>query len=119
MANIFPINKIREKAKQIPTESILPYIEIVKQWQNDYHNGTLKFDKETTREQSYNNDFFIKILGYKTKPFENWTFQPQPATIIGQHPDAVLSNSDENNVYAVIELKSVNCGSFVFIKIIN
>lgn len=108
MANIFPINKVREKAKQIPTESILSYIEIVKQWQNDYHNGTLKFDKETTREQSYNNDFFIKILGYKTKPFENWTFQPQPATIIGQHPDAVLSNSDENNVYAVIELKSAN-----------
>lgn len=108
MANIFPINKVLEKASQISTERVLPYIKIIENWHNDYHYGTLKIDKETTREQSYNNDIFIKILGYKTKPSESWTFKPQPTTIIGQHPDAILSNSDDSNVFAVVELKSAN-----------
>ncbi len=106
MANIFPINKVKEEAAKISTESILKYIDILKKWHNDYHYGSLKKDKESTREQSYNNDIFVEILGYKTKPSSNWTFQPQPATIIGQHPDAILSNTDDNNVFAVVELKA-------------
>ena len=48
---------------------------------------------------------FINILGYKIKPNNEWTFKPQPSTIIGQHPDAILSNSDDNNVFAVMNLK--------------
>ncbi|TDM49297.1 restriction endonuclease subunit M [Macrococcoides goetzii] len=108
MANIFPINKVKEQASKIKTESILNFIKIIEKWHNHYHEGSLKTDKETTIEQSYNNDFFINILGYKTKPNNEWTFKPQPSTIIGQHPDAILSNSDDNNVYAVIELKGAN-----------
>lgn len=108
MANIFPINKVKEQASKIKTESILNSIKIIEKWHNHYHEGSLKTDKETTIEQSYNNDFFINILGYKTKPNNEWTFKPQPSTIIGQHPDAILSNSDDNNVYAVIELKGAN-----------
>lgn len=47
-------------------------------------------------------------MGYKIKPNNEWTFKPQPSTIIGQHPDAILSNSDDNNVFAVIEFKGAN-----------
>ncbi|MBQ5152539.1 Eco57I restriction-modification methylase domain-containing protein [Macrococcoides caseolyticum] len=108
MANIFPINKVKEQASKIKTESIINSIKIIEKWHNHYHEGSLKTDKETTIEQSYNNDFFINILGYRTKPNNEWTFKPQPSTIIGQHPDAILSNSDDNNVYAVIELKGAN-----------
>ena len=108
MANIFPINKVKEQASKIKTDSILDSIKIIEKWHNHYHEGSLKSDKETTIEQSYNNDFFINILGYKIKPNNEWTFKPQPSTIIGQHPDAILSNSDDNNVFAVIEFKGAN-----------
>lgn len=108
MANIFPINKVKEQASKIKTDSILDSIKIIEKWHNHYYEGSLKSDKETTIEQSYNNDFFINILGYKTKPNNEWTFKPQPSTIIGQHPDAILSNSDDNNVFAVIEFKGAN-----------
>lgn len=105
MANIFPKNKVREKAEEIPTEKILPFINIIKGWQDDYHQGSLKKDKETSREQNYNHDFFITILGYTSKPSKDWTFEPQPSTIVGQRPDAILSNADEANIFAVVELK--------------
>ena len=68
MANLFGKNKLKEIAQHLDTESILDYIEIVKEWQQDYHNGTLKKDKETSREQEYNQQFFKNILGYKEKP---------------------------------------------------
>lgn len=105
MANIFPKSKVREKAEEISTEKILPFIDIIKRWQNDYHHGSLKTDKETSREQSYNHDFFMTMLGYTSKPSPDWTFEPQPSTIVGQRPDAILSNADEANVFAVVELK--------------
>ena len=107
MANLFGRNKLKEKAASISTDAVMPFIEIVKTWQNDYHHGTLKTDKETSREQAYNQDFFIRILGYKEKPAASWSFEPQATTEKGQRPDAVISYNGEN-ISAVVELKGAS-----------
>lgn len=109
MANLFGKNKLRAKAQQIETDEILDFVEIVKTWHHDYHNGSLKKDKETSREQAYNQDFFIKILGYKEKPAVPYSFEPKATTEKGQLPDAVISYTDTSkditNIAAVVELK--------------
>lgn len=109
MANLFGKNRLQDLANQIKTEEIQGFIDIVKTWHKDYHSGSLKVDKETSREQAYNQDFFIKILGYKEKPAVPFSFEPKATTDKGQLPDAVLSHTDvENdikNIAAVVELK--------------
>jgi len=107
MAGLFGKNKLKEMAQKIATDDIMPYIEIVKTWHNDYHEGTLKSDKETSREQAYNRDFFINILGYTEKPADLWSFEPKATTEKGQLPDAVISYNGEN-ISAVVELKGAN-----------
>ena len=109
MANLFGKNKLKGIAEQIDTNSVLPFIEIVKTWHNDYHNGSLRRDKETSREQEYNQQFFKTILGYKEKPASPFSFEPKATTDKGQLPDAVISYTDDSrairNISAVIELK--------------
>ncbi len=109
MANLFGKNRLRELAQQVKTENVQDYIALVKTWHKDYHSGSLKTDKETSREQAYNQDFFIKILGYREKPANPFSFEPKATTDKGQLPDAVLSYTDtENdvkNIAAVVELK--------------
>lgn len=109
MANLFGKNKLRGIAQQIDIEEIKPFIEIVKEWHEDYHNGSLKRDKETSREQEYNQQFFKAILGYKEKPASPYSFEPKATTDKGQLPDAVISYTDTTNdirnTVAVVELK--------------
>ncbi|MFO0955007.1 MAG: TaqI-like C-terminal specificity domain-containing protein [Candidatus Saccharibacteria bacterium] len=109
MARLFGKNKLRELVEKIDTESVRQYIDIVKEWSEDYHNGSLKKDKETSREQAYNRDFFIRILGYKEKPAVPYSLEPKATTDKGQLPDAVLSHTDASkhikNISAVVELK--------------
>ncbi|MDR2708737.1 MAG: hypothetical protein LBC07_02025 [Elusimicrobiota bacterium] len=54
MASLFGRNKLKEKAKLIPTSQILPHTQIIKNWQKDYHNGTLKQDKKTCAKKLFN-----------------------------------------------------------------
>lgn len=109
MARLFGKNKLRERAQKVATEDVQWAIDIVKTWHNDYHHGSLKTDKETSREQQYNQDFFIKILGYKEKPANPYTFEPKSTTVEGDYPDALLGHTDVAagiaNVSAVVELK--------------
>lgn len=109
MASLFGKNKIREIASKLSTSSIGGQIAIAKTWHQDYHSGSLKQDKETSREQAYNQDFFIKILGYKEKPAAPYSFEPKATTEQGQLPDAVIGYTDANkdvaNISAVVELK--------------
>lgn len=109
MANLFGKNKLRRIAEQVDTESVIHFIEIVKTWHEDYHNGSLKKDKETSREQEYNQAFFKTILGYKEKPATPFSFEPKATTDKGQLPDAVISYTDTandiRNITAVVELK--------------
>lgn len=112
MASLFGKNKLREIANKLQTSELENEIALVKTWHNDYHNGSLKSDKETSREQAYNQDFFIKILGYKEKPAVPYSFEPKATTDKGQLPDAVLSHTDASNdiksIAAVVELKGAS-----------
>lgn len=109
MANLFGKNKLREVALGIDTSEIIDFIDVVKTWHSDYHTGTLKKDKETSREQQYNRDFFLTILGYQEKPAVPFSFEPKATTDQGQLPDAVISYTDTpkdiKNIAAVVELK--------------
>ncbi|MEX5265964.1 Eco57I restriction-modification methylase domain-containing protein [Kocuria sp. CPCC 205231] len=109
MASIFGKRKLKDLASGISTEEIQDKLDIVRRWHQDYHHGSLKADKETSREQAYNSDFFIRILGYKDKPATPFTFEPKATTEKKQLPDAVLSYTDTSaniaNISAVIELK--------------
>lgn len=109
MASLFGKNKLREIASKLQTSELESKITLIKAWHNDYHNGSLKADKETSREQAYNQDFFIKILEYKEKPAVPFSLEPKATTDKGQLPDAVLSHTDTSkdikNVAAVVELK--------------
>lgn len=109
MANLFGKNKLREIAEAIDTNSVQDFIAIVREWHEDYHNGSLKRDKETSREQEYNHAFFKTILGYKEKPTNPFSFEPKATTDKGQLPDAVISYTDTandiRNIAAVVELK--------------
>ncbi|MEX0748776.1 MAG: TaqI-like C-terminal specificity domain-containing protein [Candidatus Saccharimonadales bacterium] len=112
MASLFGKNKLRDIATKLQTSDLEDKIAIVKTWHNDYHKGSLKADKETSREQAYNHDFFIKILGYKEKPTVPYSFEPKATTDKGQLPDAVLSHTDVTqdikNIAAVVELKGAS-----------
>ncbi|CAN5667095.1 TaqI-like C-terminal specificity domain-containing protein [soil metagenome] len=112
MASLFGKNKLRDIATKLQTSDLEEKIAIVKTWHNDYHKGSLKADKETSREQAYNQDFFIKILGYKEKPAVPYSFEPKATTDKGQLPDAVLSHTDVTkdikNIAAVVELKGAS-----------
>ncbi|MDR6794721.1 type I restriction-modification system DNA methylase subunit [Pseudarthrobacter oxydans] len=112
MASLFGKKKLEALAAEITTEEIQDKLEIVRQWHQDYHHGSLKADKETSREQQYNQDFFMKILGYKEKPATPYTFEPKATTLKKQLPDAVISFTDTaaeiENISAVIELKGAS-----------
>ncbi|MDR0299823.1 MAG: N-6 DNA methylase, partial [Streptococcaceae bacterium] len=108
MAKIFPIHKVEELAAQTETASILPLIQIVQNWQKDYHSGTLRTDKETDREQGYNQQIFGEILGYKFQPEADWTIKSKPSAQGGQIPDAILTQASEENIQAVIEYKGAS-----------
>lgn len=110
VARLFGRNTVREKAAQIPTEDIKGYIGIAQYWYDDYKHGSLKTDKETSREQGYNKDFFITILGYTEKKYGHpHTMEPKATTEQKQFPDVLLSYTDTGNgienVAAVVELK--------------
>ena len=109
MASLFGKNKLREIASKLDTAILRDKLAIVKTWQHDFHNGSLKKDKETSREQAYNHDFFVKVLGYKEKPAVPYSFEPKATTEKGQLPDAVIGYTDPTkdiaNIAAIIELK--------------
>lgn len=112
MANLFGKNRLREVAQQINTDDVSDFIAIVQTWRTDYHTGTLKADKETSREQQYNRDFFLTILGYAEKPAVPFSFEPKATTDKGQLPDAVISYTDKSNdiknIAAAVELKGAS-----------
>ncbi|MDZ7786184.1 MAG: TaqI-like C-terminal specificity domain-containing protein [Candidatus Saccharibacteria bacterium] len=112
MANLFGKNRLSEKAAEINTDEIIDFIEIVKTWHADCHDGSLKNDKETSREQEYNQSFFKNILGYKEKPTVPYNFEPKATTKTGHLPDAVISYTDKSNdienIAAVVELKGAS-----------
>ncbi|GFM17878.1 type I restriction-modification system methyltra nsferase subunit [Mycobacterium sp. PO1] len=112
MAGLFGKSKLRERAQQIQTQDVQAHIDLVRTWHSDYHQGQLKTDNETSREQGYNQDFFVTILGYRQAPIVPTTFKPKDTTESKQFPDAVLKyedpSADIKNIFAVVELKGAS-----------
>lgn len=112
VANLFGRQRLLQAARKIETDAVADALKVVQQWHADYHQGTLKADKETSREQAYNQDFFIKVLGYREKPAAPYTFEPKATTELNQLPDAILTYGDPlggtSNVAAVVELKAAS-----------
>ncbi len=46
MANLFGKNKLREIAAKLQASELEDKITLARTWHNDYHNGSLKTDKE-------------------------------------------------------------------------
>jgi Eco57I restriction-modification methylase len=112
VAGLFGRNKLREFARASVVPDLDQKIALVDTWRADYHHGSLRADKETSREQAYNQDFFIKILGYAEKPASPYSFEPKATTAFRQLPDAVLSHTDVSagisSIAAVVELKGAS-----------
>lgn len=115
MANIFPVQKLKNLASQLEYAELEQKIAIVSRWLDDYNTGTLKTDKETSREQAYNQDIFIKVLGYEEKPSNPYSFEPKPSTSKGELPDAIVGHLTQSaftfadqKVSAVVELKGTS-----------
>jgi type I restriction-modification system DNA methylase subunit len=112
MAKLFGDNKLRELAAKMSASNFAEELEIIRAWHNDFHNGTLKADKETSREQAYNQAFFVRILGYAEKPTAPFTLEPKSSTDFGQLPDVRLGYFDSQggieNTAAVVELKDAS-----------
>ena len=49
MANLFDKNKLREIAAKLQASELEDKITLARTWHNDYHNGSLKTDKETNQ----------------------------------------------------------------------
>lgn len=87
-------------------------VSVIQAWADDYHNGSLRTDNETAREQAYNRDLFGSILGYTQKPSNPHSFEPKSSTASGQIPDARIGYFDTttgvDRTIAVLELKGAN-----------
>lgn len=109
MADLFGRNQVKELAAAIETSDVVDKIEILKGWHKDLHHGSLLRDKETSREQQYNQDIFKSVLGYTEKPATPHTLIPKHSTDYGQYPDLILghfgSGTKSEDVAAVVELK--------------
>jgi hypothetical protein len=109
MANLFGHNGIRRLAALTNFEDFEEKKAIVAAWHKDFHYGTLRQDKETSREQAFNQQFFGQILGYSEKPKSPYTFEPKSSTASGQLPDARIGFFDAaskmDKTVAVVELK--------------
>jgi hypothetical protein len=57
MAELFKKNIIREKLESFTIDNFEEKLAIVKKWHNDYHNGSLKTDKEISRAPGWTQDF--------------------------------------------------------------
>ncbi|PCI21320.1 hypothetical protein COB64_00355 [Candidatus Wolfebacteria bacterium] len=110
MAPIFKNRIVKRKLENFDIPDFDEKLEIIKKWDKDYHHGTLKQDKETSREQAFNQDFFIKVLGYSEKPNSPYTLEPKATTEQGQLPDVVLGYFDKeiSKVSSVVELKGAS-----------
>jgi len=110
MARLFGANRLREAARKLSTEDLRTKMEIVKRWHKDYHYGSLLRDKETSREQQFNQHFFIQILGYEEKPEKTYSFEPKASALGGQLPDAILGYDlgGKRRIVAVVELKGAS-----------
>ncbi|MFA5799461.1 MAG: DNA methyltransferase [Candidatus Peribacteraceae bacterium] len=112
MASLFKNNVLQEQLALSIVPKFEERIRIVKQWHAALTDKSLLKKTETQCEQAFNDDFFVKILGYTRFPSEKYTIEVKAAveTAGGQKPDAALGifTPDGNAVQCVCEIKDAN-----------
>jgi hypothetical protein len=112
VANLFKDRIIQEKLKDFKVPNLEQKVSQIQKWYDAYENGSLQEKTETQCEQSFNQDFFIDILGHAPFPEEMHTIIPKYRTDEsgGQKPDAVLGHysPETDNTIAVVEIKDAN-----------
>ena len=111
MASIFKNKIIKEKLQNFDVPNFEKKLEILNKWYAAYKDKSLFKKAESQCEQSFNQDFFIEILGYKKFPDTPYSIEPKGNTeISAQKADSVLGyfNKDDKKVSAVVEIKDVN-----------
>ncbi|MFA5360059.1 MAG: DNA methyltransferase [Patescibacteria group bacterium] len=112
MAGLFKNKIIKENLGVFEITNFEEKVSILKSWLNAYKNGELQKKTETQCEQSFNQDIFVKVLGYETFPREVYSLLPKAnvETGGGQMPDAILGYFDqaEKRVIGVVEIKDAN-----------
>ncbi|OGJ71970.1 hypothetical protein A2454_05205 [Candidatus Peribacteria bacterium RIFOXYC2_FULL_55_14] len=112
MASLFKNNVLQEQLALSIVPKFEDRIRIVKQWHTALTDKSLLKKTETQCEQAFNDDFFVKILGYTRFPSEKYTIEVKAAveTAGGQKPDAALGifTPDGNVVQCVCEIKDAN-----------
>jgi len=108
MGRLFKDKIIKTKLEKFEIPDFESKLEIIKNWHKALHSGILHQKTETQCEQSFNQDFFIQILGYTTFPNTEYTIEPKGKTeTSAQKPDAVLGvfKEGKQRVLAVCEIK--------------
>jgi len=110
MAQLFKNKTLKEELQNYVVPDFASKLAIITQWLDLYKTGKLKTYTESQCEQSFNNDFFEKILGYTTIPNSQYTFEAKGRTeATGQKPDAILGYYDNDagtkRTIAVVEIK--------------
>jgi len=112
MSHLFGFNRIRELATNTKIDNLESKIQVLQNWHEDYHHGSLRTDNETSREQAFNQQFFVEILGYSVKPSKQFNFDPKSSTQSGQIPDARIgsfqTDGESDKTVAVVELKGAS-----------
>lgn len=112
MAGLFKNKIIKEKLERFDVPDFEEKLGLIKAWNDAYQNGELQKKTETQCEQAFNNDLFIKVLGYTSFPNDIYSIQPKDRveTRGGQIPDATLGYFKNNSkrVIAVVEIKDAN-----------
>lgn len=70
MAQLFKNKALKEELKTFIVPDFDNKLAIVTQWLDAYKSGKLKEKTESQCEQAFNQDFFVKILGYSEFPKE-------------------------------------------------
>lgn len=111
MPKLFKDKVIREKLQCFEIPDMQAKLATVQKWHSAYISKELHKKTETQCEQSFNQDFFVEILGFRAFPNEIYTIDPKAKTdATGQKPDALLGyfTGNEKVVTAVAEIKDVN-----------
>jgi len=112
MAGLFKNKIIKENLGTFEVPNFEEKLSVLKSWLNAYKNGELQKKTETQCEQSFNQDIFVKVLGYETFPRKVYSLLPKAnvETGGGQMPDAILGYFDQEDkrVIGVVEIKDAN-----------
>lgn len=112
MAGLFKNKIIKAELEKFEIPDFDNKIKVIQNWLNFYNNGELAKKTETQCEQSFNQDIFINVLGYKPFPADVYNIIPQDSVDVkgGQKPDATLGyfEKDKKRVVAVVEIKDAN-----------